>query len=408
MKVAFVSTLYAPHETGGAERTVRTLAESLVRHGHQALAISLAPDGRAARGEIGGVRTYYVPLANLHWPFANERPSWLRRLAWHAIDAYNPVMGARVGEILARERPDVVQAGNLLGFSVAVWRAARRLDIPVVQMLHDYYLACPNASMFKAGRNCAAQCTRCRVLGTPRRRLSNIPVAVTSLSRRTLEKVEGAGLFRGVPHRFIAHGASQLHASPPPRPDKRPGEPLVVGCLGRIERNKGIEVLLDAVARLPAGTVRVLLAGRGEPGYTEELRARSAGSDIAFVGFVRPAELFAQIDLLVVPSLWEEPLGRVIYEAYEYGIPSAVSRAGGMPEIVEPGRTGFVFEPGNDSELAALLHRQVRQGWAGADFFAACRAKSREFDIDRDPVFDRYARIWRTACAWPDPPAAPL
>ena len=304
-------------------------------------------------------------------------------------------MGARVGAILDIEKPDVVQTGNLLGFSVSAWRAARRRGIPVVQMLHDYYLACPNSSMFRNGRNCATQCGDCRAFCTPRRALSNIPVAVTSLSQRTLERIEAAGSFSRVQHKFIAHGANNERADPAARVDRSPGETLTVGYLGRIESTKGIEVLLDAAAGMASGSVRVLLAGKGDQAYTEALKARYPHADIVFLGFTKPADLFAQIDLLVVPSLWEEPLGRVIYEAYEHGVPSAVSRAGGMPEIIEEGRTGFVFDPGDAVALRDLLAREQARGWAGARFFAACRSKSREFSMDH--LFARYSEIWRTA-----------
>src|SRR5689334_15592259 len=108
MKVAFVSTLYHPHAIGGAEVTVRLVAEGLVRAGHQATVISLSPDGRSWEGEVAGVRTLYLGLANLFWPFDPKPRGTVAKLAWHLIDGYNPVMGRRVGRLLAAERPDVV------------------------------------------------------------------------------------------------------------------------------------------------------------------------------------------------------------------------------------------------------------------------------------------------------------
>src|SRR6478735_8389481 len=109
MKVAFVSTLYAPNEKGGAERTVRILAESLVARGHEAVVISLAPDGVARNDVINGVKTYYVPLANIFWKQSDESRGRVARMLWHGIDAWNPVMAARVRRILQQERPDLVQ-----------------------------------------------------------------------------------------------------------------------------------------------------------------------------------------------------------------------------------------------------------------------------------------------------------
>lgn len=395
MKILFVGSLYAPNGMGGAERTVQTIAEQAVRDGHEVCVVSLAPDGVARTAELHGVRVYYVPLANIHNPFDKTQPGAARRALWHAIDAYNPWMGRRVGRILDRERPDVVQTGNLLGFSAAVWHAARRRAIPVVQMLHDYYMGCGNSSMFKNGQNCTRQCTACKLFTAPRRAMSDIPSAVISLSARLLERVEATGMFAQVDKKVIIHGASNLQApAHSPRPARQPGR-LTVGYLGRLESTKGLEFMLDALAQVREA--RVLLAGKGADGYVHGLRQRyAAAQHIEFLGFTKPEELFAQVDLLIVPSVWEEPLGRVIYEAYAHGIASIVMRSGGMPEIVDEGVTGFVVKPGDTAQLQALV-RRLAQDWDGAAYRQACLAKSEEFKVER--LIARYQDVWSYAVA---------
>jgi glycosyltransferase involved in cell wall biosynthesis len=395
MKVLFVSTLYAPNEKGGAERTVRILAESLVANGHEAVVVSLAPDGQARRDEIDGVRTYYVPLANLFWKQSEAERSRIERVSWHLIDAWNPIMARRVRRILEQERPDVVQTGNLQGFSVSLWPTIRSMNIPLVQMLHDYYLGCPKCTMVSGGRNCARQCAPCRVYATPRRLYSHLPAAVISLSRRMLTRLEETGLFSEVPHKFIIHGANNARVQPTPRSNKAPGAPIVVGYLGRMENTKGIEVLLDAAKRLPESQVTVLLGGKGDETYVDGLRRAYPAPNVGFLGFVRPVEFLERIDVLVVPSVWEEPLGRVIYEAYAHGVPSIVANVGGMPEIVDEGRTGFVYRPADSGHLASLLRQQIDAGWRGADFFAACVDRAADFSVDR--VFADYFKVWETA-----------
>jgi glycosyltransferase involved in cell wall biosynthesis len=396
MKIVFVGSLYAPNGVGGAERTVQTIAEMAVRLGHEVATISLAPNGKASSADIHGVRAHYVPLANIHFPFGSRAvfKAW-RRALWHAIDAYNPWMAARVGRILDQEKPDVVQTGNLMGFSAAVWKAAQRRGIPVVQMLHDYYMGCANSSMFKNGHNCQRQCGACRVFTGPRRAMSDTPSAVISLSARLLERVTATGMFPNVQHRVVIHGASDLR---PVLADAAPlaaGAGLTVGYLGRLEPTKGLEFMLDGVAQVPQ--VRVLLAGKGDDAYVRSLQARYQGAgNIEFLGFTKPADLFARIDLLLVPSMWEEPLGRVIYEAYAHGIPSIVTRGGGMPEIVEPGRTGFVVEPGDTVGLAALV-RRLAAGWDRPAFRAACLDKSEEFQVDK--LISSYLEVWNHAIA---------
>ena len=83
-------------------------------------------------------------------------------MAWHFIDAWNPVMARRVRRILEREKPDVVQTGNLQGFSVSLWHTVRRMNIPLVQMLHDYYLGCPKCTMTRGTGSPGAWRSRCR------------------------------------------------------------------------------------------------------------------------------------------------------------------------------------------------------------------------------------------------------
>jgi glycosyltransferase involved in cell wall biosynthesis len=291
----------------------------------------------------------------------------------------------------------VLQTGNLQGFSVSIWRAAARLKIPLVQMLHDYYLACANSCMFKGGVNCARQCRPCHVVGTARRRLSHLPAAVISLSRRVLQRLEASGLFARVPYKTVINGADNTSINATPRSDKPRGANLVVGYLGRMENTKGIEVLLDAAASLPQEQITVLLGGKGHESYVSQLQARYAAPNVQFLGFVKPADLFSRIDVLVVPSVWEEPLGRVIYEGYAHGVPSIVSNVGGMPEIVDSGHTGFVFQSGDAADLADCLRRATEHGWRGAHYFAACTERAHDFHVDR--ALDKYLRVWEGAAA---------
>lgn len=398
MKVAFISTLYTPNNIGGAEKAVRMLAEALVARGHEAVVLSLDPAGKSSQRVIEGVKVYYLPLANIHWPHIPlaQRPP-LRSALWHLIDAYNPIMGARVRRILAAERPDVVESNNLQGFSVAAWRAAKSLGIPVVQVLHDYYLACPNSAMFRHGHNCQVQCGVCSLYAAPRRWLSDIPKVVSSVSRRTLQRVEQAGMFGGVARKTIVPSAFTFSGETPPRADKAPGAPLTVGFLGRLEPIKGVELLLQAVHQMRADKITLLLAGNGEPEFVADLRARYEQPNIQFLGFTDPAEFFARIDALIVPSVWEDPLPRVVFEGFAFGVPPIVARIGGMPEIVEHGVTGYVFEPGDAAALAKLLQELIDQGLPAGRLRAACQNKSAGFSVE--DVFRAHWTNWQHAIA---------
>jgi glycosyltransferase involved in cell wall biosynthesis len=384
VKVAFISSLYHPNGIGGAEVTVRLIAEGLVRAGHAATVISLAPDGIERVGEEGGVRTVYLPLANLYWQHGPVRRGLAAKLAWHLVEGYNPVMGRRLRRVLAVEQPDVVHAHNIEGFSAAAWTAARRLGLPVVQTVHDYYLACPRCTMLRGQRNCVGQCADCRLLTGARRALSDIPAAVTAVSQRVLQRLSRAGLFAGVSRQVVIPGCNHAMADPPPRADLPPGTRLRLGYFGRLEPViKGLELLLDAVATLPEDRVLLRIGGRGSDPFVADLRARHGGRNVEFLGFTDPATFFAGIDLLVVPSLWEDPLPRVVHEAFAFGVPVLGADVGGLPEMIDPGVTGDLFRHGDVVALRAAIERLVEQGLRAGRLFGNCRARAADFAFER-------------------------
>lgn len=397
MKIAFFNSLYLPDEVGGAEKAVRTIAEGAVAAGHQAVVLCLASDGRARTDMVNGVKVYYIPLANVA-PLHDKAslPVW-RKLLWYIMDAYNPVMGHRIKRILKEEKPDVIEANNLQGLSVAVWHVARQLGIPVVQILHDYYLGCINSTMYSKGRNCTSSCAVCTVLCTPRRRLSSIPQIVSSVSRRTLERIRAAGTFAAV--KTFTYSSSGIKLSDvlgaTERAIHQPGAPIILGFLGRIDPLKGMDLLLDAVSSRPAGSVKLLIGGEVRDAYGLDLKARYESPNIEFLGYIKPAELFSRVHLLIVPSVWEEPLGRIIAESHASGVLVAVSKLGGMPEIVEDGVNGYHFDGGSVAAIHGLLDRLKDQTFPTAEQVAACHAVVSRYNID--DVLRHHIAMWQQA-----------
>ena len=152
-------------------------------------------------------------------------------------------------------------------------------------------------------------------------------------------------------------------------------------------------MLIDAVTRGLDDSARLLLAGAGEPDYERGLRDRCAGvpGKVTFLGVVPPRELFEQIDVLAVPSLWREPFGRIVIEANAWGIPVVASRRGGLPEIVDDGVTGFLFDPDHEEELARTLRGLTPARCAAMR--DACLDKARVFLPET--IAGRYEALYR-------------
>ena len=356
MKIVLINTLYPPDAVGGAERVVQTLARMLVRRGDQVTVLCLSEQGVAGTDFDEGVKVLRVPLRNLYWPFGIAQPSAPARLAWHAIDSFNLAAARTVDRVLREEAPDVVHTHNLAGFSTRAWNAIKALGLPLVHTLHDYYLLCPRSTMYGRDGNCVSPCGSCAGFSLPRRTASALVDSVAGVSRFVLERHVAEGMFSEHAARHVVHnGLTHAWAAPALPPSPRPSTSLLrIGYMGRIEANKGIEALLEATNALRPGSWQLNIAGKGDAAYLAQLRERHPSPAIVYLGFTSPQDFFGQLDLLVVPSLWNEPLGMVAFEAFFFGVPVVASRRGGLPEIVTP-EAGMLFDPDSPSSLAEVL-----------------------------------------------------
>ncbi len=355
MKILHLNSLYHPYAVGGAEKSVQALAEAQLAQKHDLTVITLTPD-ESRCDEVNGVKVYYVGLKNIYWPFAHHQVSLMSKSLWHAFDSFNPLMKGAFDAILQAETPDVVHTHNLTGFSASVWQAAAHRQRPVVHTVRDYSLLCPKATMFSGGRNCQRQHWSCRAYSLPRKALSNHIGAVTAISQFILDRHIAAGTFAQTPIKAVIHNFQPevfAASSAPARGEKA----FTFGFIGQLAPAKGLEVLLSAFSELTDPNCELIVAGKGDPDYERRLKQQAEGRNVRFAGVMRPKDFYPAIDVLVVPSLWHEPFGRVIVEAYSYGVPVLASARGGIPEIVDDLRTGILFDPDDSGALARKLQR---------------------------------------------------
>ena len=121
---------------------------------------------------------------------------------------------------------------------------------------------------------------------------------------------------------------------------------------------------------------------------------------VRFAGYVTgddKRELLAHADYLLVPSLWYENAPVAVIEAAAYGLGVIGSRIGGIPELVDEGRTGFLFEPGDAAALANLMLRLSRAELALHDFETAVRDIAERHTVSRmvGDYLGHYASLLR-------------
>jgi len=94
---------------------------------------------------------------------------------------------------------------------------------------------------------------------------------------------------------------------------------------------------------------------------------------VEFLGYVPDTQFYTRVDVVVTPSLWDEPLPRTVLEAFGYGLTVISTARGGIPEVVIPGETGYLIEPNKPEEMSAAIVRTIENPLEGRLFGATGR-----------------------------------
>ena len=381
MRIAIVNSHYYPDEHGGAERSLRFLAEAAVALGHECTVFTTGEAREST--ELNGVGIERFSLRKRPAVSAAARA----KLMWHLRDTYSSAGAVEMSNAIRQFAPDVAHTNNLSGISVALWGCLRRMDIPIAHTLRDYYLICPNTAQFRKGVSCGSRCGTCRVMGAPRIAATRHVNTVIGNSHFVLESHLRAGAFAGA-NRDVIYNGYEAPTPVVPRLAVPGTRPFSLGFIGRLAPTKGVELLMDAFARAAASSaqpVYLRIAGSGEQDYLRNLRKRAKDCPIEFMGKVAPAAFYESVDVTVVPSLWHEPLARVIFESFAHGVPVLASSRGGSPEIVIPGRTGWLFDPAEEGALERTIGQAIAElrAASGTALSSACLSESRRFLPER-------------------------
>ncbi len=381
-----VTTFYPPFHFGGDAMYAYRLSNALARRGHEVVVVHSEDAYRALGGaEPTATFTHHpgvtvVPLSTA-WPlgaatatYLTGRPAFYGRQLERALD----------GDF------DVVHFHNVsLAGGPGVLRHGEGVKLYTTS---EHWLVCPMHVLFRYGREPCVEphCLRCTLaLGRPpqlwrytsllERSLANVDLFLAP-SRFTLEAHRARGFSR--PMRHLPHFL--------PAPETEPaavtpgGRPYVL-FVGRLERLKGVHVLVEAFRGYRG--LDLLIAGDGEE--RPELERRAAGLDhVRFLGHVSQDELDALYwgaTALLVPSVGYEVFGLVVLEAFARRTPVVVHDLGALPELVEDSGGGLVYR--TQDELVAAIERlrtdpalRDRLGERGRDAVLGLWSEERHLD----------------------------
>jgi glycosyltransferase involved in cell wall biosynthesis len=174
---------------------------------------------------------------------------------------------------------------------------------------------------------------------------------------------------------FVVYNGVPVSASS----DKPPVSNIVrYGMVGKIEPGirKGSEEVIHIFNNLTHRNIVLKIFGDGEPSFVAKLR-KSAGEKIAFEGFQSVDAIFSQIDFLIMNSR-NESFGRVVAEAFAYGVPVLALNSGALPELVAHGKTGFIYDDIEDLPALIAKSQQIYNGDEYIRMSNNCRQKYAE------------------------------
>lgn len=329
MKIVLINTLYAPYKIGGAEVSVQMLAESLQSAGHQVRVFCLHEGNEIKHDSLNGVDILYFPLKNLYWPFQKQAAGKLQKAVWHLLDSYNPFMTRMVRDELRAFAPDVVHTNNLSGFSVAIWRAAKKLGVRIVHTTRDYYLFHPNGTLFQHGQNMDVKGRTVAITSYFKKKASQSVDAFVGISKYISTLHQENGFARNAQHTHIYNPVAAVDFIP------IPSEKVRIGFVGRLTEDKGFDEFCSLAQQgLQEPKVEFYAAGRfNNDASGEQMKALAEKSGVRLLGFIKIEEFMAQVDAVVLPTRWNEPFGRAVAESAISGKVVYTTFSGGVTEI---------------------------------------------------------------------------
>lgn len=401
MKVLLTHNNYTVQ--GGAEVFYHEIGRLLEANGHQVARFSCAEEGLDAPHS-----GYYPQVAH----YASG--GLLSKLARVPSVIYNRDARAHMARLIADFRPDIVHGFAIYGrLTPAILDAARDAGVPVVLSCNDYKHICPNYKLFHHGHLCE-DCKGGRFHSALRNRCCHGSLAVSAVSMIEAYVHDRLDLWRKnvdcflFASRFMAAKTEEFWGKDRVAMDflRNPFDaaahhvPVHAGeymlYFGRLIDEKGVDVLIEAARQAP--DVPVVIVGDG-PDRAALERVAQALDNVRVVG---PAwgdalkEWLHGARAVVVPSLWHENFPYVILQAFAAGKPVIGAERGGIPELVNDGPHGWLFDPSDANALtgrmrgvAALPDQTLVDMGSAAQRYVAAQFNDARIYADLQRIYDR-------------------
>lgn len=400
MRVLFITAFYPPAVIGGWEQLVQEINEHLLSRGHETQvlttsyglgSVQITESGVERVLELESDVVHYQPVQSL----LNKKRR-LRRNLYHTE------------AVITRFNPDVVFVHVMWNLSRAIPWSAERLrpgrvvyyvanDWPYAPDTHEEYWQQPARRTFHKFLK--------RLLANPalwlhKRESRAFPLQfghVMCVSKAIRNNLLS---YAGIPPESLCvvyNGidCERFAAARPSSRDNAGQRGLTLVYAGSVVPHKGVHTTIEAMALLSqeakTGSISLTIVGSGHPDYEASLRQLAArhglGERVRFEGRITREEmpdLLGRFDVLVFPSIWQEPLARMVQEAMAAGLVVIGTTTGGTGEILVEGETGLTFEAGDAQSLARQIERLSQDPDLRSKLVLGAQDRvKRDFDINR-------------------------
>ncbi len=364
MKVLLVNKFLYPK--GGAETYIFALGHLLERHGHQVQYFGLKNKkntvGNRVNSLVDDMDFSEGIKKNLNAPF---------RIV------YNCQARKKIRKILDDFKPDIVHLNNIqyhitpsIIIEINKWRKEKNADCKIVYTAHDYQLICPSHGLFDVDLKPCELCldgqyihcfnTKCLKNSKAKSLLGTLDAYYWKYSK-TYSYIDviiccSDFLKRKLDTQFrFRNKTITLHNFKDIEPLKGVEKKDYILEFGKLCKEKGTDTLIEAAKKMPR--YKFVFAG-----YGSSIEKMKDINNIEYVGFKGGKELYkliAEASLSVCPSEWYENCPFSVIESISLGTPVVGSRMGGIPELIEEGKTGELFEAGDVDGLVDAIKRIV-------------------------------------------------
>lgn len=367
MRILLVSNLYPPHALGGAEIVASDIATGLERLGHEVHVLT-SSYGLTRPETDGQVRRTLRIAPPVH--FDRRQPLWkqLGQLLNYYRRYHNAANAKELRQAITTIQPDILFLNEITGIGViSLLAALHEVHIPIVFYLQSYLLIYARSPETKESHLRARWLKKLLIGSLP-------PLTYTSLaavSNAVRQEYIRAGfapesievVYNGVDARFLQPLPTRNYQVVSGQSGQGCTELLYVG---RLNTEKGILVILKAldilVNQRGRKNLHLNIFGDGDKSYIAELQhfitEKQLADVITFHGRVSQDELIAyydRSDIMLVPSIWQEPFALVTAEGMARGLPIIASKVGGTGERITDNVNGLLVEPGDEQAVASAI-----------------------------------------------------